>query len=296
MINIESVVDAYLATVTNKSGGVAGRLQYWSAQFQGQTIDSITPEQVDAAVTQLVQRGKLKGGKGVDTVQTGKPLAPATVDRYIGDLAGLYRYARQHRLVPRDFTPPTSGMSKYSETVHHDRYFSKEQVETLVKVARVTDLNWRKLPALVTLAYTTGLRKSNLMGLKWRDIDFEGMTIFVGRTKNGDPMLSSLTPNAADELLRMFGSRNPDDYVFASRKTGRPFDFRKVWERTLRAAGIEGLTFHALRHGCGHALALSGESQSMIMRYMGHKSLTASARYMHASVADKARVAARVFG
>ncbi len=43
MINNESAVDAYLATVTNKSDGVSGRLQCWSAQFRGQTIDSITP-------------------------------------------------------------------------------------------------------------------------------------------------------------------------------------------------------------------------------------------------------------
>lgn len=296
MIEIESVVDAYLATISNKSGGVDGRLGFWAARFQGILLDDITPKQVDAAVTELVKRGKLSGGKGRTTAQTGKPLAPATVDRYIGDLAGLYRYARRHHVVPRDFSPPTTGLSKFSETVHHDRYFSKEQVETLIKVARVTDLHWRKLPALVTLAYSTGLRKSNLTNLRWRDISFEEATIFVGRTKNGDPQLSPLTDTAADELLRMFGSRNPDDYVFASRKTGRPFDFRKVWNRTIKATGIEGLTFHALRHGCGHALAVSGESQSMIMRYMGHKSLTASARYMHASTTDKQRVASKVFG
>ena len=295
MIEIESVVDAYLSTFDDLSRGVGGRLGYWAKCFAGELIHEITPEQVDVAVANLVKRGKLKGGKGLETVHTGKPLAPATVDRYVGDLAGMYKFARANRMVPREFVPPTHGLSKMAETVYHDRYFKREDVEKFIKMARVTDLNWRKLPALVTVAYSTGLRKGNLMRLRWKDIDFQQMSIYVGRTKNGDPIYSPLTDQAADELLRMYGSRDPDEYVFASRRTGRPFDFRKLWVKTAKAADLEHLCFHSLRHGCGHALALSGESQSMIMKYMGHRSLTASARYMHASMADKQRVASKVF-
>ncbi|MES2561099.1 MAG: tyrosine-type recombinase/integrase, partial [Pseudomonadota bacterium] len=61
-------------------------------------------------------------------------------------------------------------------------------------------------------------------------------------------------------------------------------------------AGLTGHVFHELRHGHGYLLAKNGVSQQMIMQSMGHRTLSASARYAHASIADKQAVIARVFG
>lgn len=296
MLDFESVVDAYAATITNTKGGLSGRLAFWCSRFYGKRIDEITADDVDLAVADLIQRGRLKGGRGSPTEFTGKPLAPATVDRYVGDLAGVFKYARRMRLVRRDLPPPTAGIEKLSKTTYHDRFFTREQVERLVIIARVTDTRWRKLPALIVLAYTTGLRKGALMALRWRDIDFERRTIHVARTKNDDPHMAILTDWAANELERLHAVRNPMDYVFSSRRHDRPFDFRAQWEKALSEAGYQKLNFHSLRHGCGHALAQSGESQPAIMAYMGHRSIAASARYMHSNHSDKQRVAAKVFG
>lgn len=54
--------------------------------------------------------------------------------------------------------------------------------------------------------------------------------------------------------------------------------------------------FHELRHGHGYQLAKNGVSQQLIMQSMGHRTLTASARYAHASITDKKAVIAKVFG
>jgi len=102
MLDFESVVDGYAATITNTRGGLLGRLQYWCLRFDDKRIDEISAADVDAAVADLLQRGKLQGGRGQPTVPTGQPLAPSTIDRYVGDLAGVFRYARRMRLVPRD--------------------------------------------------------------------------------------------------------------------------------------------------------------------------------------------------
>jgi integrase len=79
-------------------------------------------------------------------------------------------------------------------------------------------------------------------------------------------------------------------------KEGRPFGFRALLIKVCREAGLPGRNFHQLRHGCGSALAQAGIGQAQIMAIMGHKTLTASARYMHHSTNDKRQVVDKVFG
>ena len=88
-------------------------------------------------------------------------------------------------------------------------------------------------------------------------------------------------------------------YIFGvpiSRKDEKPFAYRNLWLRICNEARVTGRVFHELRHGHGYALARAGVSQQMIMKSMGHRTLTASARYAHASVADKQAIIAKVFG
>jgi integrase len=132
------------------------------------------------------------------------------------------------------------------------------------------------------------------MSLRWSAVDLERRTITVLRTKNGRPQVSALSARAA-EALRRLPHRNPDALVFEC-KAGRPYAFRRLWARVCTEAGLPGRNFHQLRHGCGHAMATAGVSQAQIMAVMGHRTLTASARYMHSNAADKINVVDRVFG
>jgi integrase len=227
------------------------------------------------------------------TTQAGKPLSGATLNRYISQLQSIYKYARRLRLLPRAFVPPTRGIEKAPETTDHDRYFRPEEVDRLVKVARLVDTRWRRLEALVILAYHTGLRKSNLLNLRWRDLDLESRTLSVRTTKNGDPILSAMSQRAAG-LLQKLPNRKPDAFVFEGRN-GKPYDIRRLWARVCKEANIHDRTFHSLRHGCGHALAQAGTNQAVIMKIMGHRSFAASARYMHADANDKRSVIDAVF-
>ena len=289
MTHFNDLVAAFIATQHRPESGIRSRLRHWCEQFGDMPVDSISCEDVDLALEALIRRGKLHRGK-----PSGRPLAPSSVNRYLGDLAMVFKFARRERVLPRNHVPPTLGVEKLPEVCRHDRYFTAETVDQLIAAARVTDLHWRRLCALIRLAYTTGLRKSNLLELRWRDIDFARAEVHVPVTKNGQPHVAPLTEQAKTELLRINDPKLPDTFVFAG-PSGRPLDIRRQWNRAMRVANLTGLTFHSLRHGCGHALAQSGESQGMIMRYLNHQSLTAAARYMHASSVDKQRVAAKVF-
>lgn len=291
MTTLRTVVDGFVSA-REYDNATLGRLQFWVDELGSLPLAEITEEQVDAALIRLAERGKLRAGRNTTTTRLGKPLAGSTLNRYIGQLAQVFKYARRLRLLPRTHVPPTRGVEKAPENTHHDRYFTDTEVERLIKTARVVDHKWGKLPALILLAYTTGLRKNNLLTLRWCDVDLARAEISVALTKNGDPMVQALVHSAAAELRKL---HRGGEYVFAGPK-GKPYDIRRLWTRVLAETGITGRTFHSLRHACGHKLAKSGASQAMIMKYMGHRSLTASARYMHVGIEDKRQVAQEVFG
>ena len=115
----------------------------------------ITEHDVDKALEALVARGKLKPGiNGKPAKPTGEPLAGSTINRFISTLAGIFKYARRVRALPRSHTPPTRGIEKAPEPVDPDKYFRPEEVDDLVKVARVVDQKWRKMISTEPLAFT----------------------------------------------------------------------------------------------------------------------------------------------
>ena len=95
--------------------------------------------------------------------------------------------------------------------------------------------------------------------------------------------------------LPIFPKVGRDELIFGN-KAGKPFTYAPLWRRIADEARLEGRVFHELRHGHGYQLARAGVSQQMIMKSMGHRTLTASARYAHASIEDKKAVIAKVFG
>ncbi len=291
MPTLNTVIDGFVAA-RDYDQATLSRLAFWGDQLGHIELAEITEDQVDAALVALANRGRLRAGRNMKTQPTGSPLAGSTLNRYVGQLAQVFKYARRLRLLPRTHVPPTKGVEKAPENTHHDRYFTPEEVDRLVRVARVVDSKWCRMPALIILAYTTGLRKANLLSLRWADLDLMRGEVSVALTKNGDPMVQALAPQALQELSMLPRSH---ELVFPG-VNGAPFDIRRLWPRVMAEANLQGRTFHSLRHSCGHALAKSGQSQAMIMRYMGHRSLSASARYMHVGIEDKRQVAEKVFG
>ena len=169
-----------------------------------------------------------------------------------------------------------------------------EEVDKLIKAARATDQRWGRLPAMITLGFHTGLRLGSITGLRWKDIDWENQTAFVSKTKNGEPHIAPLSTACINELRKLH-PKESERLIFEG-QTGQPFRHTKLWEKTVALVGLEGRTFHWLRHSCGTALAANGVNQASIMAVMNHKTLTASARYMHANINDTKRVIAGVFG
>ena len=268
-------------------------LLFWQHELGHRPLADITADEVDDALRCLSARGRLKAGRGIDTTRSGKPLAEATITRYVSTLGGVYKYARKMRLLKKGHLSPTRGVETSTSPIDKNKFMTEEEIDRVIKVARITDRFWGKLACLIVMGFHTGMRAGSLMSLRWQDVDFDTKTAYVQRTKNGEPHVATLTDRCIAELKRL-PKGQPLEPVFAGR-TGKPFHYRGLWNRTVKSAGLEGRTFHWLRHSCGAAMARRGESQAMIMAVMNHKTLAASARYMHASVEDRRAVVERVF-
>jgi integrase len=130
---------------------------------------------------------------------------------------------------------------------------------------------------MVLLAFRHGLRASELVDLRWEQVDLENAILHVRRVKQGTPATHPLTGRelrALRRLQRERGSKSP--FVFISER-GTAFStrgFQAMVERVAEAAGFDmKIHPHMLRHSCGYKLANDGVDTRTIQSYLGHKSI-----------------------
>jgi integrase len=155
------------------------------------------------------------------------------------------------------------------------------------------------LRVIILAAATTGLRQSELLGLRWRDVDFVAQRIrvrnaFVRGEHSGEGKSDLSTrrsvpmTDALADALRVWSGRtifaSEWDLVFAHPQTGNPLDRTKVTRRfqaACRAAGARVITFHELRHTFATRLAASGEPLRVIQEFLGHADIKTTQIYAH---------------
>jgi integrase len=139
----------------------------------------------------------------------------------------------------------------------------------------------------VILALTTGGRQSEIMGLRWPQIDLTRRTALLGDTKNGDARILPLSGEALTLLTERSKVRSlADDRLFPPTEHGakaRFIDLRKPFFTAMATAKIEDFHWHDLRHTCASYLAMSGTSPLEIAKVLGHRTMAMVARYSHLS-------------
>jgi integrase len=283
MPTLSELIDVYAAS-RDWDAATISRLSFWYETLGTLDLADVGEDEVDRALAALAARGNAR---------TGAPLKPSTINRYVSQLEGLFRYARKLRLLPRGHRAPTQG-TKEPEPADPNRYLRPEEVERLITAARLVDRRWGKLATLIRVLATTGLRIGNVLELRWVDVDLERRTLTVVRTKNGRPHVATM-PRATAEAIARLPGQFPSALVFGG-STGRPYNPRRLWRRAAVEAGLPRATPHWLRHSYGYALAQAGAGQGVIMQAMGHRTLSAAARYVHQSVDDRRDLTDRIFG
>ena len=166
------------------------------------------------------------------------------------------------------------------------RYLSEEEKPRLLKAAKAIG---GKFYLKVLMALTTGMRKGELDGLRWGDIDFDKGLALLADTKNGTPRHTPIPDVIMNELKR-YREVGSGLLFPSSTDPDKAFDYKKQWANCLKAANIQNFRWHDMRHDTASTLARDGRTMKEIAEILGHKSLASTDRYTHLSTAHKSQV------
>jgi len=272
-------------------------LGWWKKKLGDYTLDQCTPALIAEYRDRLLTENT--GDK-----ETPRHRSPATANRFLSALSKAFSDAVREWHWLHD--NPLRRVAKERESAGRVRYLSDDEREALLDACRKSELP--ELYLIVLFAVTTGMRRGELLGLRWPDVDLERGVAVIHHTKNGDRRSVPIVPEVA-ALLREHGRvrRLDNDLVFPAkpRKPGRrkrkqdaatpapdtapqskargPLWFDSAWYAALDAAKVNDFRFHDLRHTAASYLAMSGATVPEIAAVLGHRTLQMVKRYAHLS-------------
>jgi type 1 fimbriae regulatory protein FimB/type 1 fimbriae regulatory protein FimE len=161
-------------------------------------------------------------------------------------------------------------------------YLSEREVGKVIAAAGAQGRHGIRDSALILMAYRHGLRVSELVSLRWDQIDLAQGLVHVARLKNGMPSVHPLRGPELRALRRLQRDEASAAYVFVSERRAplTPDAVRKIVARAGREAGIEfPIHPHMLRHATGYKLANDGHDTRAIQQYLGHRNIQHTTRY-----------------
>jgi site-specific recombinase XerD len=180
--------------------------------------------------------------------------------------------------VNRTVAPGRLPNSEYRTREH----LTEVEVEQLIEVVKGN--RWAHRDAtMILVGYRHGLRVSELVDLRWDQVDFYHARLHVRRVKQGTPSTHPILGDEMRALRKLQREQEPrSTFVFTSER-GSPFTtagFARIIERAGETAGL-GFKVHAhmLRHACGFALANKGHDTRSLQAYLGHKNIHHTVRY-----------------
>jgi integrase len=131
------------------------------------------------------------------------------------------------------------------------------------------------------------MRRGEILGLRWDDVDFNRDVILVRRSKNGE---SREIPMTRKLRATLFDLPRTSDQVFTSRKGEAYRSIRNAFLRAVRSAELRDLRFHDLRHVFASNLRMGGADLFLLKELLGHKTLAMTMRYAHITCTRKREV------
>jgi len=171
---------------------------------------------------------------------------------------------------------PCAGIRKFPEK-SRDRFLQSDELPRFFKA--LNEEPNETLRDYIFMSLLTGARRSNVLSMRWNELDLEQGTWKIPRTKTGDSQTVTLTLEAI-EILRARKSNASSVFVFPGNgKTGHLIEPKTGWRRILERAGIKDLRIHDLRRTLGSWQAITGSSLPIIGKSLNHKNASTTQIY-----------------
>lgn len=287
-MTLAALIDEYLTQWQGRDKGTIARLRWWQKRFGEYLLVDFDRLLIREALNDLA-KGEARRGHGPGrSIEIGRERSAATVNRYKAALSGALSYAcAEYDL--RD--NPARFIRNRRESRGRIRFLNQDERSNLLISCR--ESKWDRLYLLVLMAITTGARRSELLGLRWQDIDFRRQRAVILKTKTDIPRVLPLTQNVVSELGR-FQDVGAGRIFPATANPWQPFEFEKHWQVALKGAEVLDFRFHDLRHTCASYLAQNGATLVEIGDVLGHTQAQTTLRYAHLCVSKKEALIQRV--
>jgi integrase len=287
-ITFEDLANEYMKQWSKKDPNQLPRTAYWLDVFGKCPIKAISTSDIRKSLDHYAKGKCLKGDGIGKSSETNKARSNNTVLRLKAVLSSIFKYAIRRGYLKDN---PIEGIFIDATPNQIERFLDDKERKELLSACQ--NSTWDKLYLIVLMAITTGMRKAEIINLRWTDINFEKGLAKLATTQNGSPRINPIPALALDELKRFRQLGN--GLIFPSScDVEKPFHFRVQWTRAIQRANIKNFRIHDLRHTAASYLVMNGASLHETAEILGHKSTQTTKRYAHLSTDHKSALSDRV--
>jgi integrase len=228
--------------------------------------------------TKLYGRAIVTGGKG-------------TANKAVSLLGAIFSFAVDRSIRPDN---PAHGV-KFYPSKRQERFLSPAELGRLglaMDEAEQDGLNPFAVAA-IRLLLLTGARKGEILSLRWGDVDFDRAYLRLPDSKTGQKLIPIGPP--ALSVLEALPQVSGNSHVLPGSRVGQPLvNISKVWRAIRKAADLEDVRLHDLRHSFASVGAAGGDSLLVIGKVLGHSDTATTARYAHLADDPLQQAASRI--
>ena len=220
---------------------------------------------------------------------------PGAANRTLALLSKMFNLAERWELRP-DGSNPCRHVDKYPER-KLNRFLSETELSRFAEALEEAERNKIEIPSVIAairLLLFTGARLSEILTLRWEDVDLDAQCLRLPDSKTGPKQIYLSAP--ALQVLSNIERDPKNPYVIVGRKPkSHLVNLRKPWGRIRKQAGLEDVRLHDLRHSFASMAVAGGLSLPVIGALLGHTQPATTARYAHLAD-DPLRQAANIAG
>jgi site-specific recombinase XerD len=228
--------------------------------------------------------------------------SPRTVDSYLGCLKDFFSYLGQNynsfdefkikEYLVKKQEAGASGqtINVYINAIKFFYDFAKKPKrlpailsrEEIHKIIDSVDNSKHRL--MIALAYSAGLRVSEVVSLKVGNIDLDSLQITVRQAKGQKDRITVIPEKLKNDIMQFMAGKGSGDYLFVSERGGRLTErtAQMIFERALKKTGIvRAATFHSLRHSFATHLLENGIDVRYVQELLGHANIRTTQIYTH---------------
>ena len=221
---------------------------------------------------------KYKRGNGqpkylTEEIEVQTERSNATINRYCAVISKMFNLLiADGKLVknPCKFSP------KLRENNYKIRYLKEDEQKRLFNCLD----EFLYIKPIIILALYTGMRKGEILNLKWSQIDFQNEFIDILKSKSGKERKIPIAGKVKEVLSEL--GKNGEEFIFINPETNKPYnDIKKSFSSLLKKAQIENFRFHDFRHTVATRLVESGVDLLIVKEILGHSNIETTMRYAH---------------